>query len=307
MKRLAVFVLLLPALAYGGAKVSAFQKETKLGANYWNAGSAIDGKPETAWMVPGESPNRGEWIEFDVPKGTVDKLGVVIGFAKTDETFTDYPRLKQARVDIFSLDDDQNPTQVGTATVNFEDKPGMQVVDLPDTKVGSELFGGRLKVHVVDIYAGADYPNLAISEIQAYMQEFDATVKLGTVSGEGAGHPKDHALDTDVKTFWALPADGASFTLDEGGFGLSSVCFEPAADKAYARAKTVSITIRGNLTVQTVLQDKAGQCAEIPGFNGYNGGDYGAVEVKIVDTYPGTKPEIGISTLKVKATNLSAF
>lgn len=303
MKRSILLALtLVPTVALAGAAVSAFQKETKLGANYWNGGSAIDGKMETAWMVPGESPSRGEWIEIDVPAGTVDKIGVVIGYAKTDETFGDYPRLKSARVDLFT-----DGVQAGSSNVTFEDKPGMQLVDVTDAKIGTDLGGGKVKLNVVDIYPGADFPNLGISEIKVYLTEFDAVATFGTVSGEGAGHPKDHATDDDAKTFWALPAEGAAFTLSNSSYGISSVCFEPATDKTYARAKTVDVTIRGNLTTRTVLEDKAGQCAEVPGFNGFAGGDYGNVDVKIVDTYPGTKPEIGISKLKAKATNMSAF
>ena len=67
----AVLALLVAQPAFAGAKASAFQPESKKGANYWNAGSAIDGKTESAWSVPGESPNRGEWLLVDVPKGEV--------------------------------------------------------------------------------------------------------------------------------------------------------------------------------------------------------------------------------------------
>lgn len=301
--------VMLPMAAYAGAKASAFQKETKLGTNYWNAGSAIDGKPETAWMVPGESANRGEWIELDVPGGTVDKLTVMIGYAKNDETFKDYARIKQARVDMFNLDDNQTPVQVGTANVTFEDKAGLQTVDLPDTKVGGDLFGGKVRISVMDIYPGDDYPNLGISEVSVVMGEFDTATKITASSGEGAGHAKDLAIDEDAKTFWTLPAAGASFTIDGSGFGISSVQFTaPTKEfKAYSRPKTVEITING-LTRQTVLADStAPQSALVPAFNGYTGGATGELEVKIIDTYPGTSTDIAIASLKSRATNASAF
>lgn len=306
MKRAFLFaVLLIPAVALAGAKVSAFQKETKRGANFYSGGSAIDGKPETAWMVPGESPNRGEWIELDVPGGEVDKLQMIIGNARDDESFKDYARVKQVRVDLFTQDDDQNMKQVGTATVNFEDKPGVQTVDLPDTKVGGDLFGGKVKVSIMDIYPGADYPNLAISEIAVQMKEYDVAPKLSAVSGESAGHAKDGALDEDPKTFWALPAAEASFTLDGTSSGVSSVGFIGLKD--YARPKTVQITVNG-LVQTTVLPDKLDvQWATVAPFNGYTGGAFGDVEVKIIDTYPGKNPDIGIAGLKVRATNNVSF
>lgn len=301
-----VAALLIPVAAFAGAKVSAFQKETKKGANFYNGGSAIDGKMETAWMVPGESPNRGEWIELDVPAGgTVDKLQVVIGYQKDDDSFKDYARLKQARVDMFTMGEDQNLTQVGTATVTFEDKPGVQVVDLPDTKVGGDLFGGKVKISVMDIFAGTDFPNLAVSEMAVVLKPYDVMPKFGEVSGESAGHPKDGVLDEDPKTFWAFPAAGAKFELDGTAAGVSAVGF--VGQKDYAHPKTVRVTING-LTQTTVLADKPEvQWAATLPFNGYTGGAFGTVEVEIVDVYPGKNADIGLSALKVNATNNVSF
>ena len=101
---LAVTLLLLPAVALAGFRASTFKKETKLGADTWNAASALDGKLESCWMVDPESENVGEWFEVDVPKSTVDKLGLVIGWQRDDKTFKDYGRVKTVRVSIFTLD-----------------------------------------------------------------------------------------------------------------------------------------------------------------------------------------------------------
>lgn len=309
MKRAVVVALLLaPVVALAGAKVSAFQKDTKNGANYWSGGSAIDGKVETAWMLPGESANRGEWIEVELPKGTVDKFAINPGYAKNEETFKDYPRVKQVRIDFFSMNDEQGYTQVGTATVDIEDKPGMQIIDVPDTKVGGDLFGGKAKVSIVDIYAGNDYPNLAISEMAFVLSEFEISPTVTAASGAGAGHPQDHALDEDAKTFWSIPAADASFTLKGDSYGVSSVGFL-CASKDYARAKTVEITLNG-LVQRTVLEDKPGtvQWAKTAPFNGYTGGATGDVEVKIIDAYPGAKSqEICLTTLKLQSTNAISF
>ena len=67
MKRstLVLATCLLPSIALAGARVSAEKKVTRhRGSVSWGGSVAIDNDATTAWMVPGESQNRGEWIEF---------------------------------------------------------------------------------------------------------------------------------------------------------------------------------------------------------------------------------------------------
>ncbi|MFZ5479709.1 MAG: discoidin domain-containing protein [Myxococcota bacterium] len=301
---IASLVLALPLTAWAGAKVSAFQKG-KSDANANNGAAAIDGKLNTGWMVPGESENKGEWIEIDLPQGEVDKFAIFPGNNKNDEAWGDYPRVKKVRVDIYALDDTQTPQQVGTATLDVADKREMQVFDIPDAKIAAGLFGGKAKVTILDTWDGEDFPNLAVAEMQLYLKEFDAVPKLLSVS---AGEDKkDALLDGNPKTPFTAPIGETTITLNPNGFGVSSVGFVPVG-KDYARPKTVEITV-GALKKTTVLADdlKNPQFAETPGFNGFNGGAFGEIEIKIVDVYPGTKPEIGIADLKPKATNLESF
>ena len=140
MRRLAIVSLVLfvsaSALA-SGFRASSFKKETRLGANFWNIASALDGKLDTCWMVDPESENVGEWFEVDVPRSEVDKLGLVIGWAKDEATFKDYARIKTVKVEMFG-DAKAEDTKVAEATIAFEDKMEMQWVELPDTKVGSD-------------------------------------------------------------------------------------------------------------------------------------------------------------------------
>lgn len=294
-----LFLLLLPSLAWAGARGSAFEKGGKQGANFWAPSNAIDGKLETAWMVPGESPNRGEWIEIDVPRGEVDKIALFAGFNKTAETYTDYPRLKQVRVDIYALDDDQNAKQVGSTTIDLADKREWQEFDLPDVKIDAGLFGGKVRLSVVDIYDGEDYPNFGVSELLVHMKEFDAKAKV-TALNEGDPAGATDMLDENPKTFSKL-APGSTLTVESQNFGVSSLGF--AAVKDFARPKTVEITAAGH-TATTVLPEKGDiGWATVPGFNGYTGGAFGAIEVKIIDVYPGKNAEIGVSELKARATN----
>jgi hypothetical protein len=294
--------------AFAGAKVSAFQKDTKRGANYWAGAAAIDGKSDTAWMVPGESPNRGEWIELDLPKGEIDKLAIMPGFAKDAESFGDYPRVKQLRVDIFDLDDDQVAKQVGTATINVEDKMELQYIDLPDTKIGQlGLFGGKVKISVVDIYEGRDYPNFAVSELSVVLKEFDAgSAKVASVSASNEGKDAEMLSDGDNKTVWT-GKDGVEMTVSRGGYGVSSIGFF-AAGKDMARPKTVEIKV-GAQKLTTVLADSTtGAWASVPAFNGYNGGGFDEITVTIVDSYPGAKgTDLGLAEVKFKATSLESI
>jgi hypothetical protein len=304
MRPLIVLALLLPATAWAGAKVSAFQKG-KADANAYNGAAAIDGKLDTMWMVPSESDNKGEWLEIDLPQGEVDKFAIFPGNNKNDEAWGDYPRIKKVRVDVFALDDQQTPQQVGTGTFDVADKREMQVFDLPDAKIAAGLFGGKARVTILDVYDGEDFPNAAVTEVLIYLKEFEAVPKVTEVS---AGQDKSaNLLDQNPKTAWTAPVGETTMKFSMNGFGVSSIGFQPVG-KDYARPKTVEITV-GALTRKTVLADsvKDAQFAEVPGFNGFNGGAFGELEVKIVDVYPGTKPEIGIAELKPKATNLESF
>src|SRR5688500_17883765 len=94
-------LLLVPSLALAGYSASSFKRESKLGANTWNAEAALDGKPETAWMIDPEDENGGQWIELDLPTSTIDKLAIVNGWDKSEDIFFDYPRLKTAKVEMF--------------------------------------------------------------------------------------------------------------------------------------------------------------------------------------------------------------
>lgn len=298
--------LMAPA-AHAGAVASHFKPETRLGANYWNAASAIDGKLDTCWMVPGESPNVGESVTIDVPAGSINGLSMVIGWQKDDETFGDYGRIKSVHVEFLSYNDDRELVPAGSADASFEDKQGWQTVSLPETKLGSEDAGGKVKISVTGVYPGHDYPNIAVSEMLVRMKEFDATPKVSAVSGADSGHPQESLMDGNVKSFWAAPADGASITLDSVGFGLARIGIT-AGPKDYARPKKVKITVGGRSAV-TDLPDAAGpQLAEVPAVNGYTGSAWGEVQIEILETYPGSKSQsVGISELTPKATNFEAL
>ncbi len=301
-------ILLVPAIAFGGFRVSSFKKETRQGANAWNAASALDSDMATCWQLDPEQENAGAWFEVDLPRGEVDKLGMVIGWEKDAESFKDYARIKTVRVEVFGTEEDE-AARVLEQNLTFEDKPGWQTLDLPDTKVGGEMSGGKIRITVTEAYPGQDYPNLAVSEVLIHLKEQDigsGSIKMKTPPATSAAG-KDAGLmtDGDAKTFWAAAAAGeALFEVRAEGFGTSSIGIVPGP-AAYARPKTVEITAN-EITVKRELPDKAGETQWIllPAVVGYTGSAWGPVKVRVVDTYPGkTDQAVAITDVKMKFTN----
>jgi hypothetical protein len=301
---LAATLIMLPAVALAGFRVSTFKKETKLGADTWNAAAALDGKPETCWMVDPESENTGEWFEVDVPKSTVDKLGLVIGWNKDEKTFKDYGRVKSVRVSIYAVEGDTKPA--AEQNITFEDKPGMQYVDLNNVAVGNEVSGGRVRFTITEIYPGDNFPTLGVSEAAVVLAETEVPgTALKVRSSPDAANGKDisAAQDGNVKTFFETAATPAAFDVRADGFGLSSIGFV-AGPATGARPKTVKITVN-DAQVTTVLADKPdAQWAGVPAVVGYTGSAWGTIHVEVLDTYPGkTSQTLGIAELKARYTN----
>ncbi|MEQ1569813.1 MAG: discoidin domain-containing protein [Myxococcota bacterium] len=300
--------LWLTSSAHAGFEVSSFRKEDKLGKTYWSAASALDSKMETCWQVDPEQPNVGQWIQMDVPASEVDKIGVVVGWAKDDDTFGDYARIKAAKVEIL---DGSSGAVVATANVSFEDKNGWQIIDLPDTKIGTEVSGGKVKLTVTDVYPGKDYPSLAVSEVRVHLKEFPAaSMTLSRpFDTESGSNSAAMATDGNAKTFWAATAPSANFAMKGPGYGLASLGIQ-SGPKAFARPKTVEITAN-QAVVTHVLPDTPGalQWVLLPCLVGYTGGSWGEVEIKIVDSYPGDVATNGvaIAELKLNAGSIEEF
>jgi len=293
---------LISSSAFAGARQSAFKVDSNKGKNYYSGTAAIDGKTDTAWMVPGESENKGEWVEIALPHSKVDKLAIITGNASSEKAWNDYPRLKQIRVDVYSTDDEQVEKQVGSTTLDLADQAGWQTLDLPDAQAGDGMFGGRMRLTVLDVYPGEDFPNLALTEFKAVLVEFEMPTKITESGTPLDGHDSAMMTDANPKTFFATTAEGAELTI--GNSGLAEIGFV-SAGKDYARPKKVEISC-GTVSATTELADdiKGGTVwAEVPAFNGYTGGAFGEPVVKILEVYPGTNPQLGIAELKVKATN----
>jgi len=298
-----VILAAFSSTALAGAVASSFKKETRKGANYWNAQAAIDGNPATCWMVPGESPNRGESITLDVPRSSVDKIGMIVGWARDDDTFKDYARIKEVQIEAYKYNENNDLVPTGKTNAKFEDKMDMQVVDIDDLKVGDDLLGGKVKITVVDIYEGRDYPNMAMSEVLLHLTEFEAPTVIKEVSSEADGHARENLVDDNVKTWWQGDAEGASFMVDASGYSLSQVGLLPGpAD--YARPKKVEVEANGRTTVTDFPDTPDEKWVLIPAIVGYTGSAWGKIHIKVLETWPGKKyaDQLALSELDLKAT-----
>lgn len=300
-----LILVLVPSFAFAGFQASSYRKDSRAGDNVYNANAALDNDAATAWIVEPEQENVGQWISVDVPVATVDKVTLTPGWDKDAETFQDYARVKKGRIILTNLGADGATTQVLEHPFTLEDKRGPTVIDLPDTKLGSDFRGGQVKLIVDEVYPGQDYPALAMSEFRVDLKEFPAeTTQLASEpAGTLAPSKTDWISDKNAKTVWlAEPAtEAVTLSLKAPGYGLAGMEFTQGP-KAYARPKTLKIT--ANDTVVTrVLEDKPGvkQHVLLPVVVGYTGSSWGTIQVELVDSYAGDAGK-GMAVAEVQLT-----
>ncbi len=305
-----VVALLIPSLALAGFSASSHRKTSVSGgSNPYEAASALDGKPATAWVVDPEQENKGQWIEIDVPRSTVDKVSVIVGWDNGEGSWDDYARIKAVRVQITSVAGGEAKI-VLEKDVPFEDKKDLQVIDLPDTAVGDELEGGKVRLTIVETYPGKDFENLAVGEVLVHLTEFDAkTTKVAEKSSETAEHPAAHALDASAKTYWTpdVADKTPSLAIEAGRYSVSSIGLL-AGPKTGARAKKIEVVQGEAVRTYDVADTTAVQWFALPALFGYTGSNFGAVTLRVVETYPGTSSTtLGLAEVSLKATALEAF
>lgn len=303
-----VALLTLAGPAFAGATQSDFRKETRRGANYWSGMATHDLKDETAWMVPGESENIDEWIMFDVPKVSISAIGMNVGWAESESSFKDYARVKKVRVEAFEYNDSMELVAAGKPIeLEFADEMGLQVVQLPEPLKGAKGTNGKVKLIVKDVYAGVDFPNIAVSEALIFLTEFDVPYEIKEIGHEDDKNSREALIDQDPKTVWVGPAAGASFTLSSPSAALASITLDHAGPN-YARPKKVELTAQGrSRTVE--LPDGPPQSLWVPTVFGYTGGSWGDVDIKVLEVYPGkkAKDQLGLKEIGAKASNNDAF
>jgi hypothetical protein len=286
----AALALVPVAADAGGFKASSVRKDARNPAT-WDAASALDGNLQTAWMVDAEDESIGQYIQVDVPASTIDKIALVAGYDKDEDTFGDYPRLKSVKIEIF-----QNGQPVGESpTLEVADQRGWQILDIPDTKV--EGAGGSVRLTVLGVHPGKDFANLGLSDIRVHLKEFEAgTIKVVEPAGLEA------MVDKNPKTVYTHPTADLAFTLAAPGYGLASIGFLPGAS---GRPKTVEISANDNKQT-VVLEDKAEmQWFLLPVLVGYTGSSWGKIGVTVVDTY--SAPGVSFAEVALNAATIEEF
>jgi hypothetical protein len=286
MRRIVGVVLVLAAVPMvaeaGGFKASSVRKDSR-NPTTWDAASALDGNPQTAWMIDAEDESVGQYIQVDVPASTVDKLALIVGFDKDEETFVRYPRLKAGKVEIF-----QNGAKVGEAAITAEDKRGFQIIDLPDTKI--EGAGGSVKLTITEVYPGRDFTNLALSDLRVHLKEFPANTAKVVDPATGL----EAMTDGNPKTVYTHTGPELAFTMTAAGYGLASIGLQPGPT---GRPKTVQITANDNTQTVTMADTADMQWFLLPVLVGYTGSSWGKIGVKVVDTYNGAPASLAEAAL----------
>jgi hypothetical protein len=307
---IAVGALVVPVIATAGFSVSSFKKTSRTSeTGAYGAQAALDGDPSTAWVIDPENENPGQWIEVDIPLGKVDKISIIPGWSRDEDTWVDYARLKEARLEVIDLGGDV-PKTVYEKEITLQDIKERQFFDLPDTQVGGEFAGGRVRLTVKSVHEGRDFAHLALGELLIHMVEFDAaTVTIvDQPSSEHEQHDGSNLFDGDAKTFWAANKDGeAEFTMAGGRYSVSSIGILPGP-ATFGRPKTIEITQNGAKRKYEMTDKIVPQWFELPPLVGYTGSGVGPVTVKIIDVYPGTTSSApAVAEIKFKATMLEAF
>ena len=305
-----VGVLLVPGLALAGATASSELKDSWGESGKQSANAAVDNDVATGWVEGNEGDGVGEWIELDLPRGTLISFTIHPGMGPDDTQFQRYARPQQVDIDIFSLDDMQTPKQVKQITHTFEDAFGPVTIETEELQVGEELWGGKAKITIRSIYPGTDFDTLvAISEIRATFKEDD---RPKPVVIEVSSNAAEQGKLCDEKNNSAWIAEGGAeewVTIEAPDWSISSVGIFPgnasssSSWAAYARPKTIEVRVNMDTLTLTLEDKKEMQWFELPISGGYNGSCYGEVRLQVTDVYPGTRSEVAIGEVDIRAIN----
>ncbi|MCK6529238.1 discoidin domain-containing protein [Myxococcota bacterium] len=272
---------------------------------------AADGDPETGWIEGQEGDGAGEWLQLDVPKGEIVKLQVQTGIGKDAATAARYGRVKDATIELFSMDDDQKLVPIKQIPFTFQDVPGLQEIPIGGpVKVGSDLWGGKIRLTIRSSYKGTDFDsNVAVGDVLATFKEDTAPTMVLDASGDGPGGSRDALVDEDEKTAWIADGGvGQWIEVEAADWAISGVGLvpgnnkSPATWKANARVKDVEITVNGVGQLHTFADKPVMQWVAFPPKGGTNGGHYGGVKIEIKSVYPGTENQsAAISEVQIRA------
>ena len=157
---------------------SVLEDNTGIGFGYYQE-MAFDKDFSTAWCSA-ESDNATMRIVFD-SEVQFGKMGIVPGFARDEAIFAQNPRVKDLDV---KIDGDH----LGVLSFSFDDKYGMQFVDL------SAHSGSEIELNVRGFYEGSKYDDVCIAEV-----DFWSDYVLEEDAGEALKYYEENKADGAVR------------------------------------------------------------------------------------------------------------
>lgn len=138
-------------------KITASSSLASQGKFSYKPNLTVDGKLNTAWLEGVKGKGIGEWLKFsNETDQTVSSITLYNGYLKNNTTYLNNGRIKK-----FSLEfSDGSILNYDISKVNFnESKNGFKInFDTP-------ILTSSIKLTILDVYNGAYYSDLAISEI----------------------------------------------------------------------------------------------------------------------------------------------
>jgi len=323
-------LLIVPAIALAGADASTFRKKPGTPESTWAPANIIDNKPSTIWMEGAEGAGEGSWLKVDLPRARVTSVTIYGGHGQDERMYKKYSRAKDITIEFYSTQDDRSLKAIKQVDTTLEDKFGPQVVPVEEVDIGGELFGGVMKIIVHNVYEGRDFKDMVIGEVQINLDEYPAQLAFVEASTKGVVEAKkedeDNTKAEEVKGGEAPmievtkdidfggafevpwdptgPAVNQQVTIEAPDYGLSALVVKAESGKGQVRAKKIQVDVGSFLRTEFTLEDKDGpQRFDFPITNGYNGGHFGSIKIKILSTYGPEGADAGNLSFRCMATN----
>lgn len=127
-------------------------QSARRGADYYAPVRTIDQNPATAWSEGGSGDGVGEWIRYRFAEQiNLAAVRIIAGYAKSDVIFRNNCRLKRVR---FDFGDGRSVERTLTDTQQWQE------IDF-----GGAFSTDQVTLHILEVYPGAKYDDLAFSEI----------------------------------------------------------------------------------------------------------------------------------------------
>jgi hypothetical protein len=210
---------------------------------------AIDGDPKTAWNEGAPNDGPGEWIRFAVTKqknvGRV-RLRILDGFHYSEPIYRANARAKT--IDIRLLPDGKPRRQI------LDDKMAWQEIAFPTETAVLDA----IEIKVVDVYPGAKFKDLAISEVEIYVTSESPEqpdVEKKQADAIAAWKKDQRALSelASVPSVELAPGDSATMP------GAARPYIERAKRASIRTMSSVAVAVRGkDVSAEAVLSCGAG-------------------------------------------------